>query len=89
MHMIFSCETKPLDPVVNFMSSTRGMKLAYVLKYEPWLVVVPVLLLLVGLLYKAASLYRGGKCRTKGWWWVDENKIAHEDYDRVSLKDDA
>ena len=89
MHMIFSCETKPLDPVVNFMSSTRGMKLAYVLKYEPWLVVVPVLLLVVGLLYKATSLYRGGKCRTKGWWWVDENKIAHEDYDRVALKDDA
>jgi hypothetical protein len=88
MHMIFSCETKPLDPVVNFMSSTRGMKLAYVLKYEPALVVVPVLLVLVGLLAKAASLYRAGKCRTKGWWWFDVNKIAHGDYDRVALKDD-
>jgi len=87
--MIFACQTKPLDPVVNFMSSTRGMKLTYVLKYEPAFVIVPVLLVLLGLLVKAASLYRAGKCRTKGWWWVDENKIAHEDYDRVALKDDA
>ena len=88
MHFIFNCETRADDPFVHFMSSTRGMKLAYVLKYEPALVVVPVLLVLVGLLAKAASLYRAGKCRTKGWWWVDVNKIAHGDYDRVALKDD-
>jgi len=89
MHFIFNCETRPDDPFIYFMSSTRGMKLAHVLKYEPALVVVPFLLVLVGLLAKAASLYRAGKCRTKGWWWVDANKVAHDDYDRVSLKDDV